>query len=255
MFFDLNGKNAFITGGASGIGEAVARRYAAAGAKVTIADRVDGSEVANSIGGYYVGVDVGDEESIATALDEAVETTGRLDIIVNNAGIGDVGPTLAEAEQNDLERMTRINQWGVLYGIKHGQSRMNDGGSIINTSSLGALYNLPGQGLYAAAKRAVISMTETSALELGSRNIRSNAVCPGYIATALGSGEEGDKIASTLAALGRVGTTDDLVGLYHFLAANESAYITGQTHIVDGGWRCGATSKLLEIVTGSETAS
>ena len=89
---------------------------------------------------------------------------------------------------------------------------MNDGGSIISTSSMAAFINVPGAGVYSAGKRAVISMTEMAALELGSRGIRVNTVCPGYTATALGSGEEGEKICEAFTALGRVATVDDMAG-------------------------------------------
>jgi NAD(P)-dependent dehydrogenase (short-subunit alcohol dehydrogenase family) len=253
--FSIQGKSAFITGAAGGIGLAVAIRFIEAGAEVVITDIVDGSQAAEEIGAHFVSIDVSSEESVQSALERAVALIGKLDVVINNAGIGDIGPTLEETGQDLLERITKINQWGVLYGLKHAPKHMNDGGSIINTSSLAASLSLPGNGTYSAAKRAVESMTEMSALELGARGIRVNAIAPAYVATALGSGDEGVTLAETFTALGRVATTDDLIGVYHFLAANESAYITGQTIVVDGGWSCGPTSQLLSLVIGSDHVS
>jgi NAD(P)-dependent dehydrogenase (short-subunit alcohol dehydrogenase family) len=253
--FSLQDKAAFITGAAGGIGFAVAQRFTEAGARVAIADIVDGSFAAEEIGAHYLSIDVSSEDSVRQAIEQASELVGTLDIVVNNAGIGDVGPTLEESPQALVERMTAINQWGVLYGLKHSPGHMNDGGSIINTSSLAAIISIPGNGVYSAAKRAILSYTEMAALELGHRGIRVNAVCPGYVETALGSAEEGDALCGAFTALGRKATTDDVVGVYHFLAADESSYITGQAINVDGGWSCGPTSALLERVIGSGQVS
>jgi len=248
--FSLKGKNAFVTGAAGGIGLAVATRFAAAGANVVISDIADGTEAARAIGARFVRVDVGDEASVGAGLDEAVSALGPLDILVNNAGVGDVGESIADTQTATLEKIARINQWGVLYGMKHGPRRMNDAGSIINTASLAAFVHLPGSVAYSAAKAAVVSMTKMAALELGNRGIRVNAVAPGYVATALGSGDEGEALMQSFSPLGRVATPEDIAGVFHFLAANESAFITGQTIKVDGGWSCGPTPALLEKVLG-----
>jgi NAD(P)-dependent dehydrogenase (short-subunit alcohol dehydrogenase family) len=173
---------------------------------------------------------------------------------VLNAGVGDVGSTFEETDQALIEKVTRINHWGVLYGLKHAPAYMNDSGSIIATSSMAAFINLPGSGVYSAGKRAVTSMTEMSALELGCRGIRVNSVCPGYTATALGSGEEGRVLCEAFTALGRVATVEDMAGVYVFLASEASSYMTGQSLKVDGGWDCGPTERLLELVTGSSAA-
>jgi 3alpha(or 20beta)-hydroxysteroid dehydrogenase len=132
---------------------------------------------------------------------------------------------------------------------------MNDSGSIINTASLAAQVKMAGSGAYSATKAAVISMTRMAALELGDRGIRVNAICPGYIDTALGSGDEGRALSEQFTALGRVGTTKDLAGVFHFLAADESSYITGQALVVDGGWSCGPTPQVLETILGSSKVS
>jgi NAD(P)-dependent dehydrogenase (short-subunit alcohol dehydrogenase family) len=253
--FSLAGKCAFITGGTSGIGRAVAEAFIASGAVVVVADITDGTAVASEIGAQFVRVDVADETSVAKALQTASGMCGgNIDIVVLNAGVGDVGPTFEETEQTLIDKVTRINHWGVLYGLKHAPAYMNDGGSIVSTSSMAAFINLPGAGVYSAGKRAVNSMTEMAALELGGRGIRVNCVCPGYTATALGSGEEGQKLCEAFTALGRVATVDDMAGVYVFLASEASAYMTGQSLKVDGGWDCGPTEKLLQLVTGDASA-
>jgi NAD(P)-dependent dehydrogenase (short-subunit alcohol dehydrogenase family) len=253
--FSLEGKNAYVTGAAGGIGLAVAARYCRAGAQVIITDVTDASQVAEEIGAVFHRVDVSDEQQVSRSLAQAENQLGKLDIVVNNAGIGDVGYTFEESEQSLIERTTKINQWGVLYGLKHAPKHMNDGGSIINTASMAAFINLIASGIYSATKAAVVSMTRMSALELGERGIRVNAVCPGYIATALGSGDEGVDLCEAMTALGRVGTTDDLIGLYHFLASDESSYLTGQALQVDGGWSCGPSKAVLEKVLGKPNVS
>jgi len=252
--FSLDGKNALVTGASGGIGRAVAERLIAAGARVTITDIVDGQASADAIGAEFLHMDVGREDSVAQGLGQAREELGPLDIVVNNAGIGEVGSAFVDTQADVVERITRINQWGVLYGLKHSPAHMNDGGSIISTSSMAAFINVPGAGVYSAGKRAVTSMTEMSALELGARGIRVNCVCPGYTATALGSGEEGQKLCEAFTALGRVATVHDMAGVYVFLASDASSYMTGQSLKVDGGWDCGPTQKLLELVTGDSAA-
>ena len=253
--FSLKDKNAFVTGAAGGIGRAVAERFVQAGAHVVITDIVDSQNVADDIGAQFLQVDVSSEDSVIEGLQQAGELLGPLDIVVNNAGVGDVGFTLEETPQKILERITRINQWGVFYGLKHAPALMNDGGSIINTASLAALVKMPGSGAYSATKAAVVSMTKMAAIELGSRGIRVNAICPGYIDTALGSGDEGKVLSQQFTALGRAGTTDDLAGVFHFLAAAESSYMTGHALVVDGGWSCGPTPQLLETILGTDRVS
>jgi NAD(P)-dependent dehydrogenase (short-subunit alcohol dehydrogenase family) len=253
--FSLKNKAAFITGGSSGIGLGVAKAYVGLGANVAIGDISDGSETASEIGAHYIRVDVSDESSVQKGMREATEQLGsQLDIVVLNAGVGDVGPTFERTDQALIDKLTRINQWGVLYGLKHAPAFMNDFGSILSTASMAAFINVPGSGVYSAGKRAITSMTEMAALELGTRGIRVNTICPGYTATALGSGDEGQRICEAMTALGRVAEVDDMVGVYAFLASDASRYITGQSFKVDGGWSCGPTERLLALVTGSSAA-
>jgi len=253
--FSLQGKNAIVTGGSSGIGLAVARLFLAHGANVAIADISDGTAIADEIGASFVKMDVSSEQSVADALHRATAIlSGKLDAVVLNAGIGDVGPPLEQTDQALMDKLTRVNQFGVVYGLKHAPKHMKDGGTIIATSSMAAFINVAGSGIYSAGKRAVTSLVEMAALELGSRGIRVNAVCPGYTATALGSGDEGQKLCEAFTALGRVADVDDMSGVFVFLAADASRYMTGQSLKVDGGWHCGPTTALLQLVTGDSTA-
>lgn len=253
--FTLEGKNAYITGGSSGIGRAVAEIFIAHGARVVIADIVDASEVAAQIGAVAVRCNVAEEDSVLASLQAATGMLGGLlDIVVLNAGVGDVGPNLGEVEQPLIDKVTRINHWGVIYGLKHAPAVMRDGGSIISTSSMAAFISVPGSAIYSASKRAVTSLTEMAALELGHRGIRVNCICPGYTDTAMGSGDEGRLLCEAFTALGRAATVDDLSGVFLFLASDASAYMTGQALKIDGGWHCGPTPQLLQLVTGSEQA-
>lgn len=251
--FNLNNKRAYITGGSSGIGRAVAEVFIANGAQVVIADIVDGTAVANEIGAKYVQCNVSDEQSVADSMSGATELlAGKLDIVVLNAGVGDVGFSIEDTEQALLEKLTKINQWGVLYGLKYAPKYINDGGSIISTSSMASVLNVPGSGVYSAGKRAILSMIEMAALELGERNIRVNAVCPGYVNTALGDSAEEQKFSEVFTALGRhAQPKEDVAPVYAFLASSASRYVTGQYIKVDGGMDLGPTKKLLELVTGS----
>lgn len=254
--FDLKNKHAYITGGASGIGLGVAQEFIAHGARVVIADIVDPTAVAESIGAQAVHCNVADETSVADSMEIACQLLGGpLDIVVLNAGVGDVGPSIEETEQTLLEKTTRVNQWGVLYGLKHAPSNMNDNGSIISTSSMAAFINMPGTGVYSASKRAICSMTEMAALELGSRGIRVNTVCPGYVNTALGDTEDEQRVVRTFTALKRCAEPrEDIAGVFLFLASDASRYMTGQSLKVDGGWHCGPSPELMELVTGNSAA-
>ncbi len=254
--FSVEGKKVFITGGSSGIGRAIAEVFVENKADVVIVDICDASEIAKEIGARFIQSDVSDETSVKQSFILAESLfDSSLDIVILNAGIGEVGPTIEKTDHSLLELMTKINQWGVFYGLKYAPKHMNDGGSIITTSSMGGLICMPGTGVYSAGKRALISLTEMSALELGSRNIRVNAVCPGYVDTALGNTPEEKKIAQTFTALGRhASPKDDIAGVYLFLGSPASQYITGQALQVDGGWGAGPTEELLEVVTGSSKA-
>lgn len=246
--FSLEGKTAFITGGAEGIGLGIAKRYIQAGAKVVIADIADGTAVAENIGATYLKLDVADEKQFKAMLEKAVQSIGKLDIVVNNAGITGRDNFLAIVEGNaeHLLEVFKVNAFGVFFGLKHAPESMTDGGSIIVTSSLAAVMGVPGNSQYSGTKAAINSFCRIAALELGPRNIRVNSVCPGFINTKMGASNLGSYMSSKVTSLGRIGEVEELVGIYHFLAAEESRYITGQVFNVDGGWTAGVSHQLME---------
>lgn len=250
--FDIDGNSAIVTGGASGIGLAVAERLAKAGARVVILDVNDASRVAQALDAFAVQADVSDERQLSDAFTRAESLVGKLDIVVNNAGIGIVGNPITDGDADVFRKLFDVNVMGVYFGLKHAPAHMRDGGSIINTASLAGLYHVPGYSEYSASKASVVSLTKSAAIELGPRGIRVNAVCPGTIRTRIQSDSDPEyALCELMTTLGRIGETGDLAGVFHFLAAPESRYLTGQAIVVDGGWSvgisCGTRQKLLDV--------
>lgn len=249
--FSLQGMTAAITGGTSGIGAAVAARFAAAGARVVIIGRRDGTSVARATGAIAaVCADCASEAQVFRALNEARDALGsNLDVLVNNAGVENTGPLIGDATGEELNRVFAINTFAVFHGIKYGQLVLKDGGSIINTASIAAQLGIPGYSQYSASKAAVISLTRSAAVELAPRGIRVNAVCPGSVFTPMLPQDHPEvPLTTAMCPLGRVGTTDDMIGAYHFLASSESRYISGQALAVDGGMLAGVSLGTLEAV-------
>ena len=240
--FSLQGKVAVVTGAASGLGKATALRFARAGAKVVLADIADASEVAKEVGGIYVMTDVSVEEQVRDLMQTAVEEYGKLTTVVNNAGIGCQAGTLDSITQEGIDEALNVNFKGVLWGIKHSAPRMEDGGSIMNTASYAGLFGTPTYGCYVASKAAIIAITRTAALELAPRWIRVNCICPGTADTPMAYVEGAEvelKLACMLQPLGRLVRPDEVAALYHFLASDDCAMITGQAIAIDGGMSAG----------------
>lgn len=248
--FELTGKGIVVTGAASGIGAAIAQRLRRAGAYVLVADIIDENrEEVESWGCEFTKVDVSDEAQIAAMLDLAVERFGRLDVLVNNAAIADVHP-VDSADLARADRYFQINALSVLAGVREAAKRMGEGGSIINTSSLSGLRGTPGWTEYAMSKAAVVSLTQTAALEFGPRGIRVNAVCPGGVRTPLAvkvTGDTLDKAMLALTPLGRIGRPEEIAAMVHFLASDDASYVTGQAYLVDGGWSVGTTAATIGL--------
>lgn len=244
--FSLNEKHVLITGGTSGIGLAVAKRFTSAGANVVVTGRREATDVAGATGVSFIQSDVSDERSMIEAFAQTTDLHGKLDVLINNAGIQDTGKTIAEHSSEDFDKNVAILQKGVFFGLKYGPGNMNDGGSIINTSSVAAATGVYGFGQYSMAKAAVEGLSRVAAIELAPRCIRVNTVLPGTVRTPMVDNEP-QEIALTeiMTPLARIAETDDVVGLYHFLASEESRYITGQQIAVDGGLLAGPGLGLL----------
>ena len=254
--FSLKGKVAVITGGASGIGKATALRFAEAGAKVVLGDIQDASEVAGRAGGIFVRTDVSQEAQVKALMEAAVSKCGRLDIVVNNAGIGE-GNQIQDICEGELDRIFGVNTKGVLWGMKHAVPHISDGGSIINTSSYAGVACFPSYGSYSASKAAVIALTKTAALELAPRGIRVNAVCPGTIDTPINAGPMAEvelALATHLHPLRRLGRPEEVAALFHFLASDDCPFMTGLAIPVDGGLSAGIGMGIIEPLLAVVTA-
>ncbi len=246
----LEGKVAIVTGAASGIGAASARRFVGEGAKVLIADmhEPNGQALADDLGenAAFLRVDVTQEDQVAAAVDVAVKRWGKLDVMFNNAGFGGALGPIEGTTVEEFDLTFDVLLKSVFFGIKHATPAMraSGGGSIINTASVAGLQCGWSPHLYSVAKAGVIHLTKSVALELGADNIRVNAICPGIIATPLAAGRAGtpqevlDKMKKGLGksqVLGRIGDPIDIANAALYLASDDSSFVTGHAQVVDGG--------------------
>lgn len=235
----LDGAQAVITGGASGIGAATVRRFVAEGASVAIVD-VDaegGAEVADETGATFVTGDVADPESCGAAVAAAAEVLGGLTVLFNNAGVGAARP-LHDYSDRAWRRIVDVNLAGTFHGIRAAVPLMTGGGCIVNHASVSGLRPTRFEGPYSAAKAGVISLTMDAALEYGPA-IRVNCVSPGLIETPLTagvlSGAELRAAAEAATPMRRVGTAEEVANAVVFLASPLASYVTGHNLVVDGG--------------------
>jgi 3alpha(or 20beta)-hydroxysteroid dehydrogenase len=242
----LASKVAIITGAAQGMGAEHARRFVREGARVLVTDvnATAGAALVAELGesAAFMPLDVANEAGWRDAVAAAEATFGPVTVLVNNAGI--IGPLVPTADMaaDDFLRVCAINQLGVFLGTKHVIPSMirAGGGSIINISSISgivAIYGTPNPA-YAASKFAVRGITKYVAIEYGKQNIRANSVHPGYIRTPMMTealDDDAIKIAGSSVPIGRVGEPHDVANLVVFLASDESGFITGTEHIIDGG--------------------
>jgi 3alpha(or 20beta)-hydroxysteroid dehydrogenase len=239
----LAGKVAIVTGAAQGMGAAEAALFVAEGAHVVLTDLNDdqGAARAEELGtsAEYVHHDVGDESSWAELVQHVEATHGRLDVLVNNAGISRVG-SIDEFSWADFDLMVRVNQRGVLAGIRAviAPMRRAGGGSIVNIGSTAAVHGVQGLLLYTGTKFAVRGMTQVAAAELAADRIRVNEIHPGAIDTPMHQANSPQRQAELLERmpLGRIGKPDDVAEMALFLASDASSYITGADFVVDGGF-------------------
>lgn len=242
---------ALITGGASGIGECTAKLFAQHGAKVVIADIQDelGASVCQSLGSssVFVHCDVTDEAQVKNAVDTAVATFGKLDIMFNNAGISDPNKAkIIDNEKADFERVLSINVTGVFLGIKHAASVMIPArsGSIISTSSVSSQVGGAASHAYCASKHAVLGLTKNAAVELGQFGIRVNCLSPYALVTPLAKKfiglEDDNQMEAVMESLGNLKGTKlkarDVANSALYLASDEAQYVSGHNLIIDGGF-------------------
>lgn len=248
MDFNLDGKVAIITGASKGIGEAIARGLAHAGAKVTISSRKQEgiTRVAHDIqssGGEAIAqqAHMGDSDQVAALVAKTLETWGRVDIAVNNAGTNPHFGPLLTADEGQLEKILDVNLKGYFRLCKEVVPHMQEqgAGKIINITSVAGIRPGPGMGAYSISKAGVIMLTKVLASELGQSNIQVNAIAPGLIKTkfsqVLWQNEDLLHHQESVTPLGRIGLPEDVVGAAIFLASSASDWVTGTVLLVDGG--------------------
>jgi NAD(P)-dependent dehydrogenase (short-subunit alcohol dehydrogenase family) len=238
----LEGKVAVITGAGSGMAKASTKVFVREGAKVVAGD-ISGAEkdTAAEIGEGVLPVhcDVTNEADVAAMFDAAVQEFGRVDAVLNVAGIGQPTP-ITDVSMETYDKLMDVDLRGVLLGMKYGVRAMLDsgGGAIVNWSSVGGLNAALATSVYSAAKAGVIAVTKAAAVEYGAKGIRANAVCPGFILTEIMGASGAQHFPELLekAALGRAGQPQEVAEVAAFLCSDRASFVSGAIIPVDGGW-------------------
>lgn len=251
--FDLTGKIALVTGAASGIGEAIAKTLAEAGSFVFVTDldETNGRRVADEIGpdkAVFRRLNVAERKECREIAEYVLNAKGRLNILVNNAGIGHVG-TLLQTSEDDLDRLYAVNVRGMFSLTKAFLPAMieRNEGVIVNTASIGGLLAVRDRLAYCTTKFAVVGFTKSVALDHALQGIRANAICPGRVETPfvkarLAEYPDPQKAYEEMAgtqAVKRMGKPEEIAAAVLYLASDEAAFVTGTALEIDGGWAVG----------------
>jgi len=242
------GKVALVTGGASGIGAACVRAFARDGARVVIVDRNKelGPELARSlessgVQALYLHIDVARPEDTQRMVQETVQSFGRLDIAVNNAGIGGALAPTGAYDINEWRKVIDVNLNGAFYCMRYEIPQMVDqgGGAIVNVSSILGSVGFANAPAYVAAKHGLVGLTKCAALEVADKGVRINAIGPAFIKTPLITASmdaPAQEQIAALHALGRMGEPEEVASLVTYLCSDQASFITGSYHLVDGGY-------------------
>jgi meso-butanediol dehydrogenase/(S,S)-butanediol dehydrogenase/diacetyl reductase len=238
----LDGKIAIVTGGASGIGRATAAEFLAEGAEVVIADIDEdrGTDVAEELGCEFVRTDVSEYDQVEALVEGTVERHGRLDVMVNNAGIGSE-TSIAEMDIEEWHRVVEVDLGGVMYGMKAALPHLEaSDGAIVNTASIYGLVGGKGAASYSAAKGGVVNLTQQVAIDYADEGVRVNSVCPGFVDTPMTEellkSERFYKFLEANTPMDRPARPEEIAPVIAFLASEKASYMTGANVPVDGGW-------------------
>ncbi len=240
----LKNKVAIVTGAGSGIGKKIAESFLEEGAKVVFSDIADNNQINDNSNenAKYIKCNVSKSEEVINLVNKSIEFFGKIDVIVNNAGVGALGD-LTEVTDEDWDKVIAVNLSGTMYGMRAAAKEMKKNdiqGSIINISSILGKVGFSGAIAYCASKGGVVQLTRAGAIDLAKDKIRVNAIAPGFIKTNMTKDvledDSFNSMVETSTPLGYVGEVEDIAKAAVYLASDESKYVTGSVIYVDGGW-------------------